>query len=251
MNVEKTYQKLVQGLQDYFKKTGFNKAVVGLSGGIDSSLTFKIAVDALGSANVAAIIMPELGLTSEQNIQHAKALAEFFKVKTFYQPINTLTVDFNIAPWKPDRTAKMNTKARIRAVLLYSYANTKNALVLGTSNKSETWLGYGTKYGDLAADIEVIGGLYKTEVYELAEFLNLPREIIEKTPTAELEAGQTDEEELGAPYEVLDKILKRLEKGEKRDTIVKGGFPLALVEKITKRVDANEHKRVLPPTLGV
>jgi NAD+ synthase len=240
---------LVQGLRDYCQKNGFNKAVVGLSGGVDSSLTFKIAVDALGSNNVTALILPELGVTSDENIRHAKTLADFFKVKFFYQPINTLIVDFNISPWKPNVLARMNTKARIRSVLLYSFANTKNALVLGTSNKSETLLGYGTKYGDLAADIEVIGSLYKTEVYELAEYIHLPREIIEKAPTAELEIGQTDEGELGASYKILDKLLRLVESGKTRKVIVKEGFPLALVERVMKRVEGNRHKREMPPVL--
>lgn len=251
IKVEKVYEKLIQGLKKYCQTHGFNKAVVGLSGGIDSSLTFKLAVDALGSNNVTALILPELGVTSDDNIRHAKALADFFKVKYYYQPINTLIVDSNIAPWKPNPLARMNTKARLRAVLLYSFANTKNALVLGTSNKSETLLGYGTKYGDLAADLEVIGELYKTEVYALAEYLHLPQEILEKTPTAELEPGQTDEKELGASYAVLDQILQRLEEGKKRTAIVKEGFPLALVEKVMKRMEANQHKREMPPVLAV
>jgi NAD+ synthase len=248
---EELYKTLVAELQAYFKTHGFHKAVVGLSGGIDSSLTFKIAVDALGSKNVTALIMPELGVTSEDNIEHAKKLAEFFGVKHYYQPINTILVDFNIAPWKPSKLAKMNTKARIRSVLLYSFANTNNALVLGTSNKSETLLGYGTKYGDLAADLEVIGALYKTQVYEMAEFLGLPREIIEKKPSAELEAGQTDEGELGATYDILDKILKMIENRRRNNTIVKAGFPLALVEKVRKRIAANRHKCEMPPILGM
>lgn len=249
MKVENTYHKLVKGLRDYAKDHGFRKAVVGLSGGIDSSVTFKIAVDALGSQNVVALILPELTVTSEENIKHAKALADYFHVKSFYQPINTMVMDFGIAPWKPNRLAQMNTKARIRAVLLYSYANTENALVLGTSNKSEILLGYGTKYGDLAADIEVLGNLYKTEVYALAEHLELPKEIIAKAPTAELEAGQTDEAELGASYKVLDTILQMLNEGKRRETIVKAGFPSGLVERIVKRIKINRHKTVMPPVL--
>ena len=251
MDPKRTTQKLIKGLQDYAKENGFNKAVVGLSGGIDSAVTFKLAVDALGSKNVAALIMPELGVTSDLNIRHAKQLAGYFNVKTFYQPINTIAVDFNIAPWKPNRLAQMNTKARIRAILLYSYANTEKALVLGTSNKSEALLGYGTKYGDLAADLEVIGHLYKTEVYELAEFLNLPYEIITKAPTAELEPGQTDEAELGANYKVLDTILRLIEEKKRKTTIVQAGFPVVLVEKIQKRIRINRHKTEMPPILAI
>lgn len=245
----KTAQKLIKGIRDYIKTTGMRHAVVGLSGGIDSSLTFKLTVDALGSQNVAAIVMPELGVTNEANIEHAKQLAGFFNVKTYYQPINTIAVDYSIAPWKPNKLAKMNTKARIRANLLYSYANTHKALVMGTSNKSEAYLGYGTKYGDLAVDLQPLGNLFKTEVYALAEYLNLPREIIEKAPTAELEAGQTDEQELGAPYAILDGILRMVEENKRKASIVKAGYPEALVEKILRRIKANEHKGVMPPIL--
>jgi len=251
MDPKKIYQKLIKGLQDYAKKSSFHKAVVGISGGIDSAVTFKLAVDALGSKNVTALIMPELGVTSDLNIQHAKQLTAYFNVKTFYQPINTIAVDFSIAPWKPNKLAQMNTKARIRAVLLYSYANTEKALVLGTSNKSETLLGYGTKYGDLAADIEVIGSLYKTDVYTLAEFLHLPHEIITKAPTAELELGQTDESELGANYKVLDGILKLLEDGKRKTTILKAGYPATLVARIQKRINENQHKSEMPPILDI
>lgn len=251
MDMEKTHKKLVKGLRDYFQKYGLRKAVVGLSGGIDSALTFKIAVDALGSSNVFALILPELGVTRDENIQHAKMLADFFKVKSYYQPINALAVDFNIAPWKPSRVAQMNTKARIRAGLLYSFANTHNALVLGTSNKSELMLGYGTKYGDLAADIEVLANLYKTEVYRLAEYLNLPEEIIQKAPTAELEPNQTDENDLGANYRVLDAVLQMLEEGKRTPSIVKAGYPSSLVDKIQKLIKMNDHKLKMPPSLPI
>lgn len=251
VNLQKIHKKLVIGLQDYVKTSGLNKVVVGLSGGIDSALTLKIAIDALGAGNIAALILPELGVSSEENINHAKALAAFFKVKTYYQPINALQADFGLTPWKPNKHAGMNTKSRIRSVLLYSYANTKNALVLGTSNKSEILLGYGTKYGDLAADIEVIGSLYKTEVYALAEHLHLPQEIIDKAPTAELEAGQTDEQDLGAPYAILDTILNHLSSGETTKSIVKMGFSLGLVETVIKRMETNAHKNEMPPVLEI
>ena len=148
-----------------------------------------------------------------------------------------------MAPWSPSQLASMNTKARIRAVMLYSYANTDHALVLGTSNKSELLLGYGTKYGDLAADIEVIADLYKTEVIKLADHIGMPPEIVNKAPSAELAAGQTDEEEIGAPYQDLDKVLQRLDMGQ--EWCVSHGLPIALVQLVFRLFEQNRHKTEL------
>lgn len=240
------YHTLIANLKTYFLTHKFRKGVLGLSGGIDSALTLKIAVDAVGNENVTVLIMPELGLTSEENITHAKKLTEFFKTKSFYQPINPFVTDFSMLPWKPNPRAQMNTKARIRAVLLYNFANTENALVLGTSNKSELMLGYATKYGDLAADVEVIGDLYKTEVYQLARHLGMPEQIIKKMPTAELAPGQTDEQDLGATYEDLDRILKDMEQGLTVDAVSKKGFSKALVKKVFSMVEEAKHKRQMP-----
>lgn len=243
-SLDEIYKKLVQGLRDYCAKYHFRRAVLGLSGGVDSSLTLKIAVDALGTSNVTALLMPELGLTKQENIDHAKILCQFLNIQYFYQPINNFIGDFSITPWKPSKLAHMNTKARIRAVLLYSFANTENTLVLGTSNKSEILLGYGTKYGDLAADIDIIGDLYKTEVIKLADHIGLPPEIVNKTPSAELSPGQTDEEEIGASYVDLDKVLMKLDLGYQG--CIEHGLPSALVQLVFRRVKENKHKTQLP-----
>lgn len=243
------YQTLVSELKKYFDDNRFNRAVLGVSGGVDSSLTLKIAADALGGQNVTALSMPELGVTKEENNIHAKTLCEFLGVVYFYQPINGLLLDFKMLPWKSGRLAIMNTKARLRAVLLYNYANTENALVLGTSNKTELLLGYGTKYGDLAADIEVIGDLYKTEVIKLADHIGLPPEIVNKIPTAELDLGQTDEAELGASYPELDKILMRRELGVQG--CIEHGLPMALTEAVFKRMEQNKHKTESPFVIKV
>ncbi len=140
--LQSVYDQLIKGIKKYFKKTGFHRAVVGVSGGVDSSLTLKLAVDALGAENVTAVSLPELGVSSQENIDHAKGLCKALNVAFFYQPINPFLTDFYHLPWDPNKLATQNTKARIRAVLLYNYANTADALVLGTSNKSETLLGY-------------------------------------------------------------------------------------------------------------
>lgn len=242
--MDKIYTTLVEGTKAYFQKAGFKKGVLGVSGGLDSAVVLKLAVDALGGENVCAVVMPESGVTNSENTKHAIGLAEFFGAESFKVPINNYLVDYLTVPWKQQDIALANTKARVRANLLYNYANSNRALVFGTSNKSELMLGYGTKHGDLAADLLPIATLFKTEVVELAEFLQLPQEIIEKTPTAELWPGQTDEEELGAPYKELDMILGKLDEGEEM-LIEKGMNPL-LVRSIFKRIRDNAHKLEVP-----
>lgn len=243
------YEELVSGLQDFFKSQNFNKAVIGVSGGIDSALTLKIAIDALGADHVTALLMPEIGVTKEENMYHARTLCSFFGVKAHTVPINKFLADFTILPWKPSKTAGMNTKARIRMMLLYHFANTHHTLVLGTSNKSEMMLGYGTKFGDFAADIEVIAELYKQDVYALARYVGLPDELIEKAPTAELAPDQTDEDDLGASYRELDQILRQHDMGFER-LLAKGINP-QLLQQTLHRVEANKHKSEAIPTIKI
>lgn len=243
-DLDQIFQNLVSGLKKYFADNHFIKAVLGVSGGVDSALTLLIAVEALGAENITALIMPELGLSNSENTEHAKSLCDFLKVKYHYQPINPFLVDFRSLAWKQNRIAEMNTKARARAVLLYNFANTENALVLGTSNKSELLLGYGTKYGDLAADVEIIAELYKTEVIELASHVGLPEEIVNKTPTAELSHGQTDESEMGATYKEIDQVLMKLDLGI--EGCIAHGMPAGLVQMVFRRIKENKHKTKMP-----
>ncbi len=253
-NLEQIYQQLVKGLQNYFAQSGYDKAVIGVSGGVDSALTLKLAVDALGGNKVTGISMPEIGVSAQINVDHARRLCEALEVTFYSQPINQLLADFTRLPWKTNQLALCNAKARIRAVLLYNYANSNDALVLGTSNKSEILLGYGTKYGDLAADLEVIGDLFKDQVFALADYVGLPPEIINKEPTAELFTGQTDERELGAKYSDLDPILKKIDLnkpdlGEAK--IIEKGLNPILVHSVLRRIRANRHKSEMPPALKV
>jgi len=236
--------RLVSGIKGYFAAADKTRAVLGLSGGVDSALTLALASKALGAKNVTAILMPESGVTPRKSTLLARGVANQFGVPSLTQPISTFLAPFENLVWAQNKIARTNLRARIRAIMLYNYANSKNALVLGTSNKSELLLGYFTKYGDSAADLLVLGGLYKTEVLDLARFNGLPEEIVMRPPSAELCAGQTDKKELGADYLKIDLILKSRRGGKPPVGIGKGR-----IKNVLERVEKNEHKRAMPPIL--
>ncbi|HEX54904.1 MAG: NAD(+) synthetase [Candidatus Altiarchaeales archaeon] len=231
--------------------------VLGVSGGIDSSVVLKLASESVD--DVYALIMPERGLTKRRDVEDAINLSRELNVMYEVIEINPiLNSIINEFPWNKfdtDEIGKIvsigNVKARIRMILLYLVANIDNRIVLGTGNKTEMLLGYGTKHGDLACDIKPIGDLYKTQVMQFAEFLGIPRGIIEKEPSAGLWEGQTDEKELGISYEIIDRILymifeKNYEIEEVSDELE---IPIDLVKNLDERIKRNEHKRELPTTV--
>src|SRR3989344_9102370 len=244
--IENIYKKIISGVKEYFNKSSSKKAVIGLSGGIDSSVCARLVADAIGKENVHGLIMPVMGLSSQENVADAVELCKLIGMNYSVIHINRFLEGVEDLEWGQSKIAKMNSTSRIRAVLLYNYSNTHNALVIGTSKKTEILLGYFTKYGDGAVDIEVIGELFKTDERELARFVGIPEKIINKTPTAELYHGQTDEEELGLSYDELDKILKLHVDGRNVNEIVDKGFDRKTVENVINRVNANEHKRNVP-----
>ncbi|MBT4055778.1 NAD(+) synthase, partial [Candidatus Peregrinibacteria bacterium] len=151
-NPQNTHTHLLGEIKKYVAATGLTKAVLGVSGGIDSALVLKLLADAIGPKNVTALLMPENGVTRDENTSHSKQLCKFMGITYHTIPINKYLLDLLHLPWQPSRLAQMNTKARARSIILYNFANSENALVVGTSNKSELRIGYGTKFGDLACD---------------------------------------------------------------------------------------------------
>jgi len=251
--IESAYHALVLGTRDYVQKCGFKKAVVGLSGGVDSALVCAVAVDSLGPENVLGVAMPG-PYSSEGSLRDARALAtnlgiEFkcLKISDIFNCYrNTLREPF---AGLPEDATEENLQARIRGNLLMALSNKLGHLVLSTGNKSELSVGYCTLYGDMAGGLAVISDVPKTLVYELARFRNRERELIPeasltKAPSAELRPGQTDQDSL-PPYDVLDRILRSYVEDLKSPQQItdEWKFPIGLVCEITARVDRNEYKR--------
>ncbi|MBS3062700.1 MAG: NAD+ synthase [Candidatus Diapherotrites archaeon] len=245
-----TRKHIVKGIKEYFRRSGKTRAVLGLSGGIDSAVVAVLLVQALGKKNVTCLLLPTPS-SSAANLADARAVAKQLGVRHFIQPIYAFTKPFTRLPWKQTKITTANLKARIRATILYHYANTRNALVVGTGNRTELMLGYFTKYGDGAVDLLPIGGLWKREVRALARELKVPAPILEKAPTAELWPGQTDERELGLSYTQLDAILSALfDRQASPKQVIQEGFSRRQVEKVLARVKANQHKAVPPPIIA-
>lgn len=220
--------------------------VIGLSGGLDSAVTTKLCVEALGKEKVSCLLLPT-EVTPEDDTNDAVALAKNLKVK--HKIINISGIVEKIASIIHGKGKKEmgNIHARTRMTVLYYFANKKNYLVVGSGNKTELLMGYFTKHGDGACDILPLGDLYKTQVREIAKHLKIPEKIINKTPRAGLWAGQTDEKELGIRYEMLDKILYGMEKGLKNNEIAKSlDIPVSEIKRIKNIVASTKHKRKMP-----
>jgi len=207
MGSEEKEYRLISAIKNFFTEHGKNKVVLGLSGGIDSAVVLGLLVKSLGKENITVILMPNTLITKDSNTKDAENLAKKLGVKYFIVPINSQLDSFNELPWEQSKIAKANLNARTRAIILYNFSNSFDALVAGTGNKSEFYLGYFTKYGDAAADFSPIGSLLKKEVRELAKILELPQEFLEKMPSAELWENQEDEKELGISYNIIDELL--------------------------------------------
>ncbi|MES2655309.1 MAG: NAD+ synthase [Bacteroidota bacterium] len=252
---------LVLGIKEYFHKQGFTKAILGLSGGVDSALVVYLAAKALGAENVLAVMLPSQYSSdhsvsdSQQLVKNLGVQSDLISIENTFEALQqSLSKQFANRPFS---IAEENMQSRSRAVILMAIANKFGYILLNTSNKSELAVGYGTLYGDMCGGLSVIGDLYKTEVYGLCQFINsqkeiIPANILSKAPSAELRPNQKDSDSL-PDYEVLDAILFHyIEQRKGPDEIIALGFEEALVKRTLKMVNTNEWKRLqAPPVLRV
>ena len=243
---------IITGIKDYFGKLGFKKAILGLSGGIDSALVAVLAARALGKDNVRVVLMPSQ-FSSDHSVEDARQLAQNLGVQYDIIPIEPIYQSYMEALephfWaKSFGLAEENIQARVRGMLLMSFSNKFGNILLNTSNKSEMAVGYGTLYGDMCGGLSVIGDVYKTEVFELCRFINrdkeiIPENIITKPPSAELRPDQKDSDSL-PDYKVLDQVLYQyIEQRHDPQDIIAMGYDAALVRRILRLVNINEFKR--------
>lgn len=261
ITIEKIYNALILGIKDYFAKTGFKKATLGLSGGIDSAVVAALATAALGPENMYVLLMPSK-FSSNHSLKDARVLAKTLGIKHDVVPIQPAVDQFDISlspifkGLQPDVTEE-NIQARVRGIMLMALSNKFGHLLLNTSNKSECAVGYGTLYGDMNGGLSVLGDVYKTDVYKLAAYINREKEIIPinsivKPPSAELRPDQKDTDSL-PDYGILDQLLFNfIEMNLSSKEIIDKGFDEKLVKRVVRLINLNEYKRFqTPPILRI
>jgi NAD+ synthase len=250
INIEKELERIIQFTQDKMKRSGVPNIIVGLSGGIDSALTAFVSVKALGKAHVRGVMLPYKS-SHPDSLAHAKLVAEALDIPYEVIDISPM-VDAYFQSYDQEASPlrKGNFMARTRMCTLFDLSSKYSALVAGTSNKSELYVGYCTQYGDSACAFEPIGHLYKTEVREMSRFLGVPEPIILKKSTADLWAGQTDEDELGITYQELDEILYHLiDLNKEKKDLMALNIKETSIDLVIDKIAKSEFKRQLPDIL--
>jgi NAD+ synthase len=251
IDTKKLKKILTDFIRGYCRKSGFKKVVLGLSGGLDSTVVAYLACQALGKKNVLALIMPYKH-SNPESLRDAKRVADILGMKSRVIDLTPMIDAYYKRYPNKSRVRKGNKLARERMAILYDVSSKENALVIGTGNKTEALLGYCTLHGDAAYAFNPIGDLYKTQVRLLARELGVPQGIIDKVPSADLWKGQTDEGELGVTYEEVDRFLYYLvDKKYTPKKLMKLGYRKGFIEKIKSMIDKNEFKREVPEVLRI
>jgi NAD+ synthase len=238
---------LTEFLRSEITRVGYGRAVVNLSGGIDSAVSLVLAAEALGTENVLAVRLPYKS-SSADSLEHAQLLIDQISCPSVTIPITEMVDPLISTDPQMSSMRKGNIMARARMIVAYDQSEAFKGLVVGTGNKTEILLGYTTLYGDSACALNPIGDLYKTQVRQLARAINIPEPIIAKPPSADLWVGQTDEGELGFTYEEVDKLLFLLvDQRYRPEECVEAGFDEKFVHKVVDRIRKNQFKRILPP----
>jgi NAD+ synthase len=249
LNIGIVSRILVDFIRDETQNAGFRKAVVGLSGGVDSAVTSFLAAQALGPENVRGVVMP-YRTSNPQSAADAALVADAAKILTETVDISPMVDAYLSRNQTLDRVRSGNVMARQRMIVLYDISAREQALVIGTSNKTETLLGYGTLFGDMACAINPLGDLYKSQVWQLASALGVPAQVVEKKPSADLWEGQTDEGEFGFTYARVDQLLFLMVDERRKDAeLVAAGFDLEFIRKVRSMIARSQFKR-RPPIIA-
>jgi NAD+ synthase len=251
INTDLVQNLLTRFIHSEITRTGFKRALLGISGGIDSALVAYLAVEALGAENVLGVRMPYKS-SSQDSLDHAQWVIDTLKMPSLTIPITEMADGLIEKFPEMSNMRKGNIMARCRMVTLYDQSEAFKGLVVGTGNKTEILLGYSTLYGDSAHALNPIGDLYKAQIWQLSRAMGINPAIINKAPSADLWAGQTDEQELGFTYEQADRLLfLMVDQRYSPEECIESGFEPKFVETVVKRIQRNQFKRVMPPVAKI
>jgi NAD+ synthase len=249
LNTKIVRELLVRFIKDQTTNAGFTKAVIGVSGGVDSAVSATLAAEALGKENVLGVMIP-YRTSNPKSVEDARLVIQATGIRSELVDISKMVDGYCEENKITDSLRRGNVMARMRMIVLYDLSAREKALVIGTSNKTEILVGYGTQHGDLASAINPVGDLYKSQIWQLAEVLGVPKSVIEKAPSADLWEGQTDETEMGVTYAKLDALLyEMIDERHSDEELVTLGFEETLIKKVRGMIQQNQFKR-RPPVIA-